>query len=348
MPAITAPSTVLVTGANGYIAAHTVKALLDDGFSVRGTVRSRSKGEYLKNLFVSYGDRFEVVVVPDLTEPTAHDEAVKGVSAIIHLASPLPKHVDDANEIAKPIVDGTLGLLESARKYAPTVKRVVVTSTIFAAMEPKEGEYTYSEEDWNDALVNILQEQGSKTNGLVTYGASKVLEERAAFDFVAKHHEEITFDVTTILPSWVFGPMIHELGPLESLPFTSFKVLYLGLTNTPATNEPLDWRSVEGYIDVRDTAELHVLALITEAAANQRFFSVAGNFDWQDAYDALNKEPAFQGAYVGSPGTGKERVFEKKYSNAKVDELFHFKYRPFEDTIRDSWVEFERRGWIQH
>ena len=67
MPAIDSGK-VLVTGANGYIAVWVVKAFLDHGFSVRGTVRSESKAPYLRNLFKSYGDKFEVVIVDDITK----------------------------------------------------------------------------------------------------------------------------------------------------------------------------------------------------------------------------------------------------------------------------------------
>lgn len=37
MPAITAPAKVLVTGASGFLAAHVVRRLLDDGYTVVGT-----------------------------------------------------------------------------------------------------------------------------------------------------------------------------------------------------------------------------------------------------------------------------------------------------------------------
>lgn len=67
MPAVTFGK-VLVTGANGYIAVWVVKNLLEQGFSVRGTVRSESKGTHLKEVFKSYGDKLEVVVVEDIAK----------------------------------------------------------------------------------------------------------------------------------------------------------------------------------------------------------------------------------------------------------------------------------------
>ena len=67
MPAITSGK-VLVTGANGYIAVWVVKSFLDQGFSVRGTVRSESKATHLRSLFKPFGDKFEVVIVEDITK----------------------------------------------------------------------------------------------------------------------------------------------------------------------------------------------------------------------------------------------------------------------------------------
>ena len=58
---------ILVTGANGFVAGWAIDSLLRYGFAVRGTVRSVGKGESLKETFAQYGDRLEVVAVPDMT-----------------------------------------------------------------------------------------------------------------------------------------------------------------------------------------------------------------------------------------------------------------------------------------
>ena len=88
MVAIPSPAKVLVTGANGYLATWVVKKYLEAGYSVRGTVRSLSKSAFLNDKFAHYGDRFELVVVEDITKDGAFDEAVKDVDAIAHTASP--------------------------------------------------------------------------------------------------------------------------------------------------------------------------------------------------------------------------------------------------------------------
>jgi nucleoside-diphosphate-sugar epimerase len=88
MVAISPPAKVLVTGANGYLATWVLKKYLESGYSVRGTVRSLSKSAFLTDKFGHYGDRFELVVVEDITKDSAFEEAVKGVDAIAHTASP--------------------------------------------------------------------------------------------------------------------------------------------------------------------------------------------------------------------------------------------------------------------
>ena len=81
-PLISKASKILVTGANSFIASHIADRLLIDGFNVRGSVRSKGKGEALQEHFdESYGSgRFKYVVVEDIAVDGAFDEAVKGMS----------------------------------------------------------------------------------------------------------------------------------------------------------------------------------------------------------------------------------------------------------------------------
>jgi len=106
MPAVSAPCKVLVTGANGYIGVWIVRQLLEKGYSVRGTVRTSKKGEHLKSLFGTYGQKFELTVVDDITKVVqlssnfklfgliplqegAFAEAVVGIDLVQHIASPV-------------------------------------------------------------------------------------------------------------------------------------------------------------------------------------------------------------------------------------------------------------------
>lgn len=78
---------MLVTGATGFIGAHVVDVLLSKGLKVRGATRSLSKGEAMKKARPQYGDRFDFVQVGDFNDGGDFAEAVKGVDAVIHVAS---------------------------------------------------------------------------------------------------------------------------------------------------------------------------------------------------------------------------------------------------------------------
>lgn len=73
-------STILVTGANGYLGSNIADQFLEYGYNVRGTVRDTEKNAWLAKLFEkNHGpDRFELFKVADMVAEGAFDEAVKG------------------------------------------------------------------------------------------------------------------------------------------------------------------------------------------------------------------------------------------------------------------------------
>ncbi|ETS77272.1 hypothetical protein PFICI_11146 [Pestalotiopsis fici W106-1] len=75
MPVVQPGGLVLITGASGFIAAHTIGVFLDEGFRVRGTVRSQAKGEYLKNLFKKKAGSFDYCIVEDISEVSSQVES---------------------------------------------------------------------------------------------------------------------------------------------------------------------------------------------------------------------------------------------------------------------------------
>ncbi|KAF7296278.1 hypothetical protein HMN09_01097100 [Mycena chlorophos] len=336
MPAISSGK-VLVSGANGFIAVWVVRSLLESGFSVRGTVRSEEKGTHLKTLFASYGDKFEVVVVPDITAQGAFDEAVKGVDAIEHTASPFHFQADDPADLIIPAVKGTVGILESARKFGPAVKRIVVTSSVAAVMNNSTAPVTtLTEADWNDGSVKAVEEKGRDAPNALKYRASKTLAERAAWKFAEDHKSEIGWDLVCLNPPLVLGPVIHEIASPSALN-TSMAMMYTAFHNTDAGGG-----SSGNWIDVRDLADAHTRALTTAAAGGERIIVASGAYVWQNFLDATPEEKKAKYS-AGVPGSGKDVQHSVLLDTSKSVRLLGMKYRGFEETTRDAIQDWEEK-----
>ena len=94
---------ICVTGASGFIASYIIRELLDNGYTVRATVRGLTKGnkyEYLTS-FPGAAERLELVQAELLTEGS-YDEAIAGCEYVIHTASP---YVLDVTDSQKDLVD---------------------------------------------------------------------------------------------------------------------------------------------------------------------------------------------------------------------------------------------------
>ena len=147
------PSTILVTGATGFIGAHCIDILLrDTEYNVRLAVRSQSKVDALLAHRKAYTGRMSYCIVKDVAAEGAFDEAVKGVYGILHLASPFTYDVANTEEeLLKPAINGTLSVLKSALKEA-SIRRVVITSSVAAVINFSLGAapgIAYGPADWN-------------------------------------------------------------------------------------------------------------------------------------------------------------------------------------------------------
>jgi nucleoside-diphosphate-sugar epimerase len=80
-------SYVLVTGATGFIGAHVVDQLLSRGLKVRGATRSMAKGKVMLDARPQFAPKLDFVQIQDFEQTGVFDEAIKGVDAVIHVAS---------------------------------------------------------------------------------------------------------------------------------------------------------------------------------------------------------------------------------------------------------------------
>ena len=148
---------VLVTGGNGFIAAHCIASLLRANHHVRATVRSNEKAEATREALafarVENLDRLEFAVVPDPTNLKAFSATLGGCHAILHLASAFNYNAapgEFEEKLMIPAVKGTQTVCEAA-KLNPNVRRVLIMSSFAsvydASLGPQPG-VAYTEKDW--------------------------------------------------------------------------------------------------------------------------------------------------------------------------------------------------------
>ena len=254
-------STILVTGGSGFIGAHCILRLLDAeaGYRVRTTVRSLEREAYVRAMLkeggAEPGERLSFVAA-DLEKDAGWAEAVAGCEFVLHVASPLPASVPkNEDELIVPAREGTLRVLRAARDAG--VKRVVLTSS-FAAIGYGHPEQTapFDETIWSDPNGDDIS----------AYSKSKTLAERAAWDFIAK--EGGALELATVNPVGVFGPVLGA-------DYSTSILLVQRLMDGAIPGCPRMWF---GIVDVRDVADLHLLAMSAPAAKGQRFLAVSGDF----------------------------------------------------------------------
>ncbi|KDN40497.1 hypothetical protein RSAG8_08117, partial [Rhizoctonia solani AG-8 WAC10335] len=300
MPSVQAPATVLVTGANGFVAAWVCKSFLDAGYTVRGTVRSQSKGEQLASIFKGSEGRFEYAIVEDMIVGGAFDKAVKGVQGVLHLACPTTFIADDPQELIRPALNGTLSVLESIGKHAPGVRRVVYTSSAAAIIdESKPLGTVFTDDNWNEFSVKEVEKNG-RNAGKHKYRASKVLAERAAW---SEAERQDRWDLVAIHPAVTLGPIIHPISGPSQLN-TSISMLYNIISKSDSELSQEELLTFNNFGDVRDVALAHLRAMQYENAGGQRFITANGAYTWQDA----RKHPVLGNPYTYAEVEAKRSV----------------------------------------
>jgi nucleoside-diphosphate-sugar epimerase len=337
---ISKTSPILVTGATGYIASHVVKVLLENGYKVRGSVRSLAKKEKYDFLykFVPEGTNSLEFVEADLLVPESWKSAVEGVEYVMHVASPFPNgNPKDENELIKPAVEGTLNILEAAVEKG--VKKVILTSSVAAVMFGNSGRLC-GPEDWS------IEEKCSP------YCKSKLRAEKAAWDFWRKH--EGKFELATVNPSLTFGPILsHTDGTSEQI---VIELLSGKVPALPNLNFPI--------VDVRDVAECHLQALLSPNSDGKRFICSKETLSFLEIAEILRKDFGKYGYKIPKSVIGKfiltiVGIFNKKARDAipEINLMYEvnnelsikelgLKYRTSQETLVEMGYSLIKAGAI--
>ncbi len=241
---------VFITGISGFLASHIALLLLKRGAEVTGSVRSPNKIDHIREVLQSHGaDTSKLSFTTlDLLKDEGWEESIAGHDYLIHTASPfvttMPK---DPQVLVKPAVEGVERAIEAGLKAG--VKRIVLTSSMAAVIFGHGSKnISVSEDDWTNP-------EGKDVSA---YVLSKTLAERKAWQLVeAAGKKEL---LAVINPGFIMGPVLEkDIGTSGAL---LLKMLSGGFPGAPNVSF--------SCIDVRDAAELHLLAMENEKLAGER------------------------------------------------------------------------------
>ncbi len=342
---------VLVTGASGYIASWLVRYLLEDGFIVRGSVRSLrdpEKTEHLQRLSEQFPGKLTLHEA-DLLKEGSFDQAAKGCSVVYHTASPfvIGKIKDPQRTLVDPAVRGTRNVLDAASKSG-TVQRVVLTSSIASVYgDPADIRKTatgvFTELDWNTSS-SLTHEP---------YSYSKVMAEKEAWKCWS---EQETWDLVVVNPGFVLGPSLSKRidGASISFMLDNLKGKYKGGTIGLYMSQ----------VDVRDVARTHFFAG-TKPEAKGRYLCCAVDINLLEM--AQHMEQEFPGKfalpkklvpkpllYLAAPFLGRTWKFVTRSigipfptDGTRCTREFGFTYRPLSETYRDHVNQLLADGLVK-
>ncbi len=300
------PSTVMVTGASGYIAGWIVKYLLEAGHTVHATVRDPNKAksvDHLKRIADAAPGTLKLFKA-DLLDADSFDAPMQGCDILMHTASPfvLDGFTDAYEALVRPAVEGTRNVLNAANR-CDTLKRVVLTSSVasvYGDATDMKGKRAFTEADWN--TTSSVDHN--------PYQYSKVAAEREAWKI---HDSQSQWDLVTINPGMVYGPSLTNASNSASIG----TLLDMGRGKLKTGVPDLEY----GMVDVREVAEAHLLGAFTPEAEG-RYILVSQSVSMLDIAGILRKQ------------FGKQYPFPKM----KVPKLMVWAVGPFMGPVTRKFI----------
>ncbi|KAK2999616.1 hypothetical protein RJ639_024700 [Escallonia herrerae] len=291
-----------VTGGTGFIAAYLVKSLLENGHTVRTTVRDPENADKVGYLWELKGAKERLKMVKaDLMVEGSFDQAIQGVDGVFHTASPVLVPYDNNIQAKKfisllmlqatlidPCIRGTLNVLASCKK-ASSVKRVVLTSSCSSIR------YRYDVQQVSPLNESHWSDTEYCRHFNLWYAYAKTIGEKEAWRVA----QESGIDLVVVNPSFVVGPL---LAPEP----TSTLLMILAIIKGLRGEYP---NTTLGFVHIDDVVAAHILAM-EESSASGRLICSSSVAHWSEIIQMLRTR------YPSYP-------YEDKCSNQKGDNNPH-------------------------
>ena len=229
---------IFVTGVNGHIGNHIVRDLLENGYTVRGSVRDLNdpkKTEHVRAHALELNKEHHLELIEgDVLDADGWEQHLTDCDGLFHTATVYSTR-EDASTIMDTANLGTTHLLHAAAKAG--VKRVVYTSSTAAVGTSPKGQKK-DESVWNEDTS-------------LPYSTAKTRSERLAWRLA----EELSLDLRVINPTAVLGGGF--VRPTPSVDFFGDAI---------AGKYPVVPKFPMAVVHVRDVARAHRLAFEVEEA----------------------------------------------------------------------------------
>lgn len=272
-------------------------------------------------------------VEADVTDIVALEDAMQGITDVMHCAAMVSFHPRDVTRMMQVNVEGTANLINLALETG--VQRFIHVSSIAAIGRTKERPYLDEKAKW------------VQSGGNSQYAISKYMSEQEAW----RGHAE-GLPVAIVNPAIVLGSGFWDVGSAKF-----FKQIQDGLKFSPVGRS--------GFVDVRDVARFMVLLLESDISG-ERYILNAENILYRDFFKMIAgvlgaktppipvtpllaevawrvewlKEKILGATPLVTRETARSSVSTFFYDNEKSRSVFGFEYRPLEQTIRETGEQF--------
>lgn len=330
------PDIVLVTGATGFLGSAVARALIARGDRVKLLARPQSDRTNVEGLDAE-------IVHGDLARPETLPAALKGCSALYHVAADYRLWVRDPDVMYRTNVDGSAALFRAAA--AAGVSRGVYTSSVAVLGIDRSGKP--ADEETPFTVADMIGH----------YKRSKYLAEEA----VRTVADETGLPIVTVNPS-------TPIGPRDIKPTPTGRTIVMAATG----RMPAYVDTGLNLVHVDDCANGHLLAF-DKGVAGQRYIlggedyslarmqaeiaRMAGQKPARVNLPVLPLYPIAIGAEWASRFSGREpmltrdtlRMARKRmyFSSAKASAALGYRTRPAIQALEDAVAWFRNAGYLR-
>ncbi len=326
---------ILVTGGTGFLGAHLIHHLLQEGYSIRAIKRERSSFDIIRRVFSFYNKDFNTLddqvewVDADITDIYSIESCLTGITDVYHAAALVSFQPGDQDRMDHVNVQGTANLVNACLERR--IRKMCHVSSIAAIGRAESDKVIDEDVIWKSSRRNSH------------YAVSKYGAEREVWRGM-----EEGLDAVIVNPSIILGP-----GEISSGSTRLIETVDKGLKfYTPGIN---------GFVDVRDVVKI-METLMKSDISGERFIVSAENLTYRELFGYIAShlgKPApkyragkwmgelyWRAEFVRSKMTGNKPLVTREtartansnytYSGKKLISRLNHQYIPIKESISDA------------